>query len=168
VTPLIVLLVVYACLVVEARRAARNEAALRVRGGLEPRGDVYKMMRVAYPGAFAAMCAEGVWRGGPAESTVIAGAVVFAAAKGLKWWAIRSLGPFWTFRVIVVPRSRLVDSGPYRWLRHPNYVGVIGEFVGVGLLTGGWVALAATLVIWTGLLHKRISIETTSLDRRLN
>ena len=52
------------------------------------------------------------------------GLAVFAAAKLLKWWAIRSLGPYWTFRVIVVPGSSRVDSGPYRFLRHPNYIAV--------------------------------------------
>ena len=55
------------------------------------------------------------------------------AAKALKWWAILTLGRFWTFRVIVVPGATLVAGGPYRWLRHPNYVGVIGELVGVGV-----------------------------------
>ena len=58
--------------------------------------------------------------------------MVFAGAKALKWWAIDTLGGAWTFRVIVVPDAPLVARGPYRWLRHPNYVGVLGEFIGTG------------------------------------
>ena len=58
-------LVVFVPMLVEARRAARNERAQRARGGVEPRGDVYGVMRVAYPGVFLAMLAEGAVRGAP-------------------------------------------------------------------------------------------------------
>ena len=85
--------------------------------------------------AFGAMLIEGALRGAPPVPAVLAGAVIFLTAKALKWWAIVSLGPFWTFRVIVVPGVRLVATGPYRWLRHPNYVGVMGELAGVALMT---------------------------------
>src|SRR5262245_41829446 len=107
---------------VEALRARRNERSQRARGGLEPRGDVYAAMRIAYPAAFAAMLVEGALGGAPRASIAAAGILVFSAAKALKWWAIVSLGPSWTFRVIVVPGAPLVVRGPYRWLRHPNYV----------------------------------------------
>ncbi len=113
---------------IEARRAARNERAQRAAGGIEPLRDVYPIMQAAYPGAFLAMIAEGAVRGGAPVSAVAIGVVVFALAKALKWWAILSLRQAWTFRVIVV-RRRLVVSGPYRFMRHPNYVGVIGELV---------------------------------------
>ncbi len=95
-------------MLIEARRAARNERAQRARGGLEPPGDVYRIMRVAYPAAFLAMIVEGAIRGTPPAAVFVAGGVLFAAAKALKWWAIHALGPCWTFRVIVVPaRCRL-------------------------------------------------------------
>jgi methyltransferase len=159
---------VFGFMIVEARRAARNEAAQRARGGLEPSGDVYKMMRVAYPAAFLAMLVEGAWRGTMGGSLVVAGAIVFALAKALKWWAIVSLGPFWTFRVIVIPNAPRVVKGPYRWLNHPNYVGVAGEFVGVALMTRAWVSAAVTAIVWTVLLRKRIDVETSALAGRLN
>ena len=89
-------------------------------------------MQVAYPGAFLAMIAEGAVRGGAPGLVAAAGAVVFALAKALKWWAILTLGRAWTFRVIVVPQAPLGRPGPYRFMRHPNYVGVVGELVGVG------------------------------------
>ena len=114
-------------MLIETRRASSNERAQRARGGIEPAGDVYAIMRVVYPGAFVAMFLEAALRGNSPPAAVLAGAGLFAAAKSLKWWAIVSLGPFWTFRVIVLPGARLVAGGPYRWLRHPNYVGVIGR-----------------------------------------
>ena len=98
-------------------------------------------MQVAYPGAFVGDVRRSArLRDAPPSSLAIAGAIVFAVAKALKWWAILTLGRFWTFRVIVVPGATLVSRGPYRFLRHPNYVGVIGELVGVGLLTGAVVS----------------------------
>jgi methyltransferase len=95
---------------------------------------------------------------------MIAGAVVFAAAKALKWWAILSLGPFWTFRVIVVPGAPIVATGPYRWLRHPNYVGVLGELAGVAAFTGALVSGPVAIVAFAGLLIRRIAVEERMLE----
>jgi methyltransferase len=154
---------VYVPMAVEARRAARNEAVQRARGGVEPPGDVYQLMRFVYPAAFLAMLAEGAIRGGPTPSLFAAGALVFAAAKAVKWWAIVALGPAWTFRVIVVPGAPRVARGPYRWIRHPNYVGVLGELAGAAAMTGAPIAGAASLVAFSGLLVRRIAVEDQAL-----
>jgi methyltransferase len=55
------------------------------------------------------------WLGWP----MLAGVV---AAQALRWWCIRTLGPQWNTRVVVVPGAQRVNTGPYRYLRHPNYV----------------------------------------------
>jgi methyltransferase len=109
------------------------------------------------------MLIEGGWRGAPPAPAILAGGALFVFAKALKWWAILSLGPFWTFRVIVVPGARLVASGPYRWLRHPNYVGVMGELAGVALMTGAWLSGVAGIATFGWLVIRRISIETRAL-----
>lgn len=155
--------VVFGAMLVETLRASANERAQRARGGVEPAGDVYRIMRVAYPGAFLAMFVEGTMRGAPSPGALLAGAALFLAAKGLKWWAILSLGRFWTFRVIVVPGAQLVAAGPYRWLRHPNYVGVMGELAGVALMTGAPVSGAAGIVTFGWLVIRRISVEERAL-----
>jgi methyltransferase len=160
---LILLAIVFGSMLVETLRASANERAQRARGGIEPAGDVYKIMRVVYPGAFLAMFAEGALRGAPSPTFVLAGAALFTAAKGLKWWAILSLGRYWTFRVIVVPGAQLVVSGPYRWLRHPNYVGVMGELAGVALMTGALVSGVAGIVTFGGLVISRVSVEERAL-----
>jgi methyltransferase len=159
----IVLMTVFGFLLVEARRASRNERVQRARGGIEPRGDPYAIMRVAYPGAFLAMIVEGVFRGSPAAAAFAAGSVLFILAKALKWWAILSLGPSWTFRVIVVPGGKLVSSGPYRFLRHPNYVAVVGELVAVALVSGARVAGPIATAAFAALMLKRITVENQAL-----
>jgi methyltransferase len=155
--------VVFASMLIEAARSARNERAQRARGGVEPPGDVYAVMQVAYPAAFAAMIAEGAVRGAAPLPMIAVGATVFALAKVLKWWAIRALGPRWTFRVIVVPGDTRVVSGPYRYVRHPNYVGVAGELAGVAAMTGAIIAGPLALAGFGGLLIRRIVVEERAL-----
>lgn len=155
--------VVFAFMAVEALRAARNERAQRAHGGIEPPDDVYRWMQVAYPGAFAAMFAEAAIRHAPPLSLAIAGVAVFTLAKVVKWWAILTLGRFWTFRVIVIPGATLVSRGPYRFLRHPNYVGVIGELVGVGLLTGAVVSGPIVTALFAMLIRQRVAVEERAL-----
>ena len=156
-------LAVFGAMLVEARRAARNEAVQRRRGGVEPPDDVYRSMRIMYPAAFLVMFAEGFWRGAPPPAMWIAGVTIFAAAKFLKWWAIVSLGSSWTFRVIVVPGLPLVLSGPYRFLRHPNYVAVVGELVGVAIADGARLAAPLALVVFGWLLWRRVAVENRAL-----
>ncbi|HMJ84520.1 MAG TPA: isoprenylcysteine carboxylmethyltransferase family protein [Vicinamibacterales bacterium] len=155
--------VVFALMLLEARRAAANERAQRARGGVEPPGDVYALMQVIYPASFLMMLAEGAWRGAPSRPIVLAGAAIFVAAKAIKWWAILSLGPFWTFRVIVVPGSRRIISGPYRFVPHPNYVAVVGEFIAVAMMTGAVVSGPLALLAFAALLVKRIAVEERAL-----
>jgi methyltransferase len=162
--PICLTVLVAGFLAVEARRAARNERAQRARGGIEPTGDVYRAMAVVYPAAFLAMIVEGVLRGGAPRAVLAAGAAIFAVAKALKWWAIRSLGPCWTFRVIVVPGATRVRSGPYRYVRHPNYVAVGGELAGVALMAGAVVAGPVATAVFVLLMLKRIAVEDAALD----
>ena len=156
--------IVYVSMIVEALRARRNEQAQLARGGREAEGDVYAIMRVAYPGVFLAMLAEGVLRGVPTPNLIAAGAVLFAASKALKGWAILSLAQAWTFRIIVIPGASLVAEGPYRYLRHPNYVAVIGELVAVALVTGARVAGPIATMCFGALIAWRVAVENRALD----
>ena len=156
-------LAIVSSMLVEARRAAANERAQQARGGIEPPGDVYQTMRVAYPVAFLAMVVEGLVRGGPSGAVFLTGVAVFATAKALKWWAILSLGPCWTFRVIVVPGAPLVARGPYRVIPHPNYVGVVGELAGTALMTGATICGPLGSLAFSALMFKRIRIEDRAL-----
>lgn len=155
--------VVFGSMLVEARRASLNERAQRARGGVEPPHDVYALMQIAYPAAFLAMVAEGAARGPAASVALVTGAALFAAAKALKYWAVASLGPAWTFRVIVVPGAPLVSSGPYRWLRHPNYLAVAGELAATALMTGAWIAGPLATAAFLLLVARRIRVEEDAI-----
>jgi methyltransferase len=147
----------------ESRRSRRNEAALRVAGACEPDDDVIGAMTIAYPGSFVAMAIEGALFGPEPGPTTIAGLILLAAAKGLKYWAIGSLGERWTFRVLVPPAAPLVTTGPYAYLRHPNYVAVIGELVAMAVLVGARVTGPLMTVVFALLIRRRIKVEERAL-----
>jgi methyltransferase len=171
----LLVVVVLPWLLLETWRSRRNERALRAAGALEPRDDVYAWMRIAYPGMFVAMTLEGMFwppRGAtlvamfaesatatPADLAVVAGIGVFLAGKLLKWWAILSLGRFWSFHVLVLPGAPLVTTGPYRLMRHPNYVGLMGEIAGAALMMRAPFAGVASAIVFGALLVARIRVE---------
>jgi methyltransferase len=158
--------VVFVLMLVENGVSARHDRALRASGAVEPAGDVYRLMAVAYPGAFVAMLVEGFVRGAEPDRWLAAGLAVFAAAKALKYWAIASLGPRWTFRVLVPPRSARTTIGPYRWLSHPNYAAVMGELLAVAIAMHARVSGPIGVVVFGLLILQRIRIEEMALAGR--
>lgn len=150
----------------EASISRRNERELRSQGAAEPHDDVYWLMRVVYPAAFLAMLAEGWRRGALVDVHVAAGFALFVGAKLLKYWVIMSLGVRWTFRVLVPPGSTRVLTGPYRLLRHPNYLAVMGELAGAALIAHAPVTGGLALAIFGALILLRIRVEERALGLR--
>jgi methyltransferase len=168
VLPLILLAIVFVPMLAEARLSTSNERALRAAGATEPAGDVYRLMKIAYPLCFLLPIGE-AWlreRSWTAGAIAVAGAAVFAASKILKYWAIASLGQRWTFRVLVPPASSLTATGPYRFIRHPNYVAVAGEIVGVSLMAGAPVTGPLAVALFGGLMLRRIRVEERAIGPR--
>jgi methyltransferase len=162
--PLAALAVVVSLMLLELTISNRNERTMKRLGAIAPPDPVYGTMKWAYPGVFVAMAAEGLWRGDVTAPAVWAGAALFVAAKLLKAWAIASLGHRWTYGVLVLPGAPLVSSGPYRLLRHPNYVGVAGELMAMALVTGARIAGPAGLLFFGALLLLRIRAEERALE----
>lgn len=91
--------------------------------------------------------------------------VLLGAAHALRWWCITSLGKRWTTRVVVVPGAPLVTRGPYRWMRHPNYVAVALEIIALPLVHSAWVtAVVFTVLNAVLLLRFRIPVEERALS----
>jgi len=157
---------VFAPMIAEAIVSARHDRALRIRGAIEPQGDVYRVMQLAYPGCFLVLLAEGALRNVRWDGVMAAGAAIFVAAKALKYWAMRSLGERWTFRVLVPPGSTPTELGPYRWVDHPNYIAVAGELVGVAIAMHAAVSGVPVTAIFIYLMWRRVGIEEQALARR--
>lgn len=157
--------IVFVTMLVEALVSRAHERELRAAGAVEPTGDVYPVMRLAYPASFILMAAEALLRG-TQGARLAPGIAIFTLAKALKWWAIASLGHRWSFRVLALPGAALVDTGPYRFLRHPNYLAVFGELVGATLVLGApWTGTLACIA-FGALVWMRIGIEEAALGIR--
>ena len=162
----LVFILVFLPMLLEAAVSARHERDLRALGAREPDGDVFRAMQVGYPALFLLMIVEGVWRGAAFDGVFWPGLAVFVAAKVLKAWAITSLGPRWSFRVLVPPGSSPVVSGPYRFLRHPNYLAVAGEMVGAALMAHALLTGPILTVMFALLMRRRIRVEEAALGLR--
>ena len=150
-------------MLVELQLSWFNEKSLRAKGAMEPPDDVIGWMRVAYPGAFVLMGIEAAVGGPLSRNWVVAGLLLFGWAKALKFWAMAHLGSRWTFRVLVLPGAPLVRTGPYRLLRHPNYVAVIGEIVAVAIALQAPVAGVVAALGFGWLIWRRIVVEERAL-----
>ena len=159
----ITLAVVLVLMLGELWLSTRHERVLLARGAWAPPDPVYSSMRVAYPAVFVAMAVEGMLAP-PASPTLLAtGIAVFIAGKAMKTWAIATLGERWTYKVLVLPGVPLVSGGPYRFIRHPNYVGVVGELIGMALMTGARVTGPLGILFFSWLLVRRIAAEDRAL-----
>jgi methyltransferase len=89
--------------------------------------------------------------------------VVLAATMGLRYWAIASLGDRWTTQVFVVPGEAPVRRGPYRWLRHPNYLAVVFEVAALPLVHTAWCTALLVSIGNAWVLRVRIREEEAAL-----
>jgi methyltransferase len=140
-----------------------NERWMVANGAVASPDPVYATMQWAYPGAFVAMGVEGVLTDPAIGPPMLAGALLLVAAKAIKFWAIATLGRRWTYRVLVLPGAPLVGSGPYRFVRHPNYVGVVGELIAMALLSGARMTGPLAVLGFGWLLVRRIAAEERAL-----
>ncbi|HEY6267626.1 MAG TPA: isoprenylcysteine carboxylmethyltransferase family protein [Candidatus Acidoferrum sp.] len=84
---------------------------------------------------------------------------IFLAANALRWWVIRSLGAHWNVQVVDSSRLGVVTSGPFRYVRHPNYAAVFSELLALPLIHTAWITAIAGGIAHIGVLAQRLSTE---------
>jgi protein-S-isoprenylcysteine O-methyltransferase len=92
---------------------------------------------------------------------------LFAVGLAVRWWAIVTLGRFFTVDVVVEKDHELVESGPFRWVRHPSYTGVLLAFLGWAMTLWNWVAMAIVLVPILAAFVRRMNVEEDALSGAL-
>ena len=143
--------------------SARNVARLRARGAVEyGRGHfpLFVAIHVIYPLMLAWEVLS--WRAIPGAAWP-AWLALFIAAQALRFWAIASLGERWSVRVWVLPGLAPVRDGPYRWLRHPNYVAVTAELLAGPMMFGAWRTALIIGIANAVALAVRIPVEERAL-----
>jgi methyltransferase len=157
-------LLVAAARLVELRVAKRNLESLLARGGIEVAPGHYPWMVLLHT-AFLAACPLEVWLLGRPFVPLLAGAMllVLGLAAALRWWVITTLAGRWTTRIVCLPGVPPVTGGPYRLLRHPNYLAVIAEIVALPLVHTAWLTAAVFSLLNAWLLRVRIRAEEEGL-----
>jgi len=150
--------------VAELLVSRRNARWALARSGVETGQAHYRVM-VAFHALFLVACvvepllADRPFHGGRAAACVAA----LLLAQALRWWSMASLGVRWNARVIVLPDAAPVTSGPYRFLRHPNYVAVVIEMIALPMVQGAWITAIIATVGNALLLRTRVAVEERAL-----
>jgi methyltransferase len=97
------------------------------------------------------------WLGFPAMALVL-------LSQALRWWVIHTLGPRWNTRILVIPGGERIETGPFRWLRHPNYLAVAIEGMALPLVHSCWITGLTFTVLNTVILRVRIDAEDRALS----
>ena len=149
---------------VELAVSKRHAAWAFSRGGKEFGRNHFPAMVMLHTALLVCALAE-VWMLGRPFLPILGWAALTAvfASQSLRWWCIATLGRQWNTRVIVVPGLPLVSRGPYRLLRHPNYLAVVLEGAALPLVHSAWATAAGFTVLNAVLLARRIRVEERAL-----
>jgi protein-S-isoprenylcysteine O-methyltransferase len=103
----------------------------------------------------------------PYSELYVAGSILFVLGIVLRWWSIIHLGCFFTVDVSIAAQHKVIDSGPYRFVRHPSYSGAVLAFLGFGLCLRNWISLLVLLLPIFAAFHWRIRVEERALGDAL-
>lgn len=149
---------------VELRQSRHNGAVMFALGGREHAAHQMRWMVLLHAGWLLAMPLEVFAAGRPFRPVAAAIALgLFLAGQLLRRSARRALGWLWTTRIITVPGVPLVDSGPYRFLAHPNYLGVVLEIAALPLVHGAWLTSVVFSALNALVLWHRVEAEEAAL-----
>ena len=148
----------------ELRLSKRNARLAAERGGFEVAAGHYRVMAALHT-LFLLACVGEVALLGRAfpGATGYAALGLAVGAQALRYWAIATLGRRWNVRVVVVPGEPPVTTGPYRFLRHPNYLAVVIEMVAIPMVHGAWLTALVFSLANALLLRVRIAAEERAL-----
>jgi methyltransferase len=144
--------------------AKRNEQIVKSRGALEFDRDGYRYIVVMHVAFFISLVLENFLLQRELNRFWVLFLPIFLAAQILRYWAISSLGVYWNTKVLVVPGSELTTKGPYRYLKHPNYVAVVVEIAVIPLIFSCYFTSILFSIMNLILVRRRIGIEESALE----
>jgi len=150
--------------VAELVLSTRNRRRALARGGVERGRGHYPAMVALHTGFLVACVLETWWLRRPLLPGLAASMLVLLGlSMALRYWAIAALGERWNTRVVLVPGETAVASGPYRFVRHPNYVAVVLEMVALPLVHTAVLTALVGSALNAWLLAVRIRVEERAL-----
>lgn len=150
---------------VEMRISRRRQRALQARGAQRQAEPGFRGMVLLHTGVLVACAVEVLLRRRPFVPAVgFPALALFALANALRWWVIATLGPHWNVQVVRSTALGVVSGGPYRWVRHPNYLAVFVELLALPLVHGAWLTAAVGAALHVVVLRRRLAVEEAVLD----
>jgi methyltransferase len=145
---------------VELRISRRNQQQLQKNGVRKIAEPHFRWMVFVHAAVLAGAAAEVIFLNRPLiPALAIAMAVLFALANALRWWVIRTLAGHWNVEVMASSRVGVVTAGPYRWVRHPNYVAVVIELFALPMMHTAWITALAGTLANLEILRRRLLVE---------
>jgi len=145
---------------VELRISKRHQAQMVARGAAKVDEPRFRWMVMLHTCVLSGAALEVVFLHRPFIPTLGASMfVIFLGANAVRWWVIRTLGEHWNVQVMDSTRLGVITSGPFRFVRHPNYAAVFAEMVALPLIHTAWITAALGSLAHTVVLAQRLSTE---------
>jgi methyltransferase len=148
--------------------AERNRRVMLARGGREFFPETYKHIATLHLLFMLSLIIETAPWYIPLNMLTGLGLIAVILLQAGRYWCIASLGPFWNTRIIVLPGAKVLCRGPYRFMRHPNYLVVTLEFLVIPLLMRAPITLVLFSLINLVVLRQRIRLEEEVLRDQTN
>jgi len=147
----------------ELTLAKRHERELKNIGAVEIDKNGYRLIIGMHIAFFALLVLESLILNRTLNRYWIIFGMTFCASQFLRYWSIASLGIYWNTKILITPHHPLVKKGPYKILRHPNYLAVITELAIAPLISSCYMTSFAFTILNTFVIRRRIQIETQAL-----
>jgi methyltransferase len=157
---LLLLLAVAALRIVELRISRRHQRDLVSRGAARVDEPRFRWMVALHTGVLLGAALEVVLLKRPFIPVLAAVMfAIFIAANAVRWWVIRTLGDHWNVQVMDSTRLGVITTGPFRFVRHPNYAAVFAEMLSLPLIHTAWITALAGSLAHVAVLAQRLSTE---------
>jgi methyltransferase len=150
--------------ILELFLAKRNEQIVKSKGALEFDRDGYRYIVVMHVAFFISLVLENFLLQRELNRFWVLFFLIFLIAQLLRYSAIYSLGVYWNTKVLVVPGSELTTKGPYRYLKHPNYIAVVVEIAVIPLIFSCYFTSILFSIMNLIVVRRRIGIEESALE----
>lgn len=164
----ILLVIIILQRLIELVIARNNEKWLKNRGAIEKEADHYKWFIIVHTLFFISIIVETLLRDDPNLPLNYTLFTIFILAQLGRIWCISSLGKYWNTKIIILPGEHLVSKGPYKYVKHPNYIIVGIELFVIPLLFGAIITAMVFPLLHILILTVRIPAEERALNRFLS
>lgn len=149
---------------VEVRISQRRRRRMLAQGAAKVPEKHFRWMVLLHAGILFAAAAEVLLLRRPfLPALALAMGILFVLANVVRWWVMATLGPLWNVQVMNSTRLGVVTSGPFRWVRHPNYAAVFIEMLALPLIHSAWLTAAGGGIAQIWILSQRVKVEEAVL-----